>query len=181
MAKSKGLSGIAIAMIGGGILAVYSAIKGTSPLEELRAILRGEAPVPLSKTSNMEAFSGGTIPTKAGKAGKISGARGLAPHVAVEANYIANTWGINVGGFATSGHIANSDHYTGHALDAMTADLAVGNAIFAHYKTNPYIKYIIWQHTIWSPDKGARPYTKDDHENHVHLSFYSRIRGRVGR
>jgi len=182
MARSKSISGVAVAMIGGGALFVYSAIKGTSPLEELRVIMGGDRPEPLSKTSSGSPISSGQgVAAASTSTTGVKGLTGLVPYVARESAYIQKTWRIPVGGFATSGHVTNSDHYTGHALDAMTTNLTTGNAIVAHYKGHPDIKYIIWQHEFWSPERGSRPYTKDDHENHVHLSFRTKILGRIGR
>jgi hypothetical protein len=189
MAKTRGpgLSGIAIAMVGTGVLAVYAAIKGTSPLEEIRALLTGKRPEPLSKESRGTPLSatGAPAPTNGGKARTV----GAKPHVAVEAEFIANTWGIVADAtLVTSGHITNSDHYTGHAIDAMVGGgqrgYNIGTAIFNHYIQNAaakHVKYIIWQHTIWSPSRGSRRYSLSDHMKHVHISFNPLVIGAGGR
>lgn len=196
MAKTKGLSGLAIGMVGAGGLLIYSAIKGSSPLDELRSLLGGITPERLSTTSKaqpMEAFSGGSFGgASTGKVGKASSA-GSAPHVAAEMAYISQTFGVDTGGFARSGHVANSDHYIGLAIDAMTGSRRdIGDAIVAYYQANAsakHVKYIIWQRELWNASSktshscgaGCARCGGDCHERHVHISFYPLIRGRVGR
>lgn len=171
-------------MIGIGTLLVRAAIRGNTPMDELKQIIGGKKPEPLSTTSKGQPFGpgewgGGTFggaPAYTPKPAGNVNTRGLVPHVAVEAQYIASTWGLEVGGFATSGHVANSDHYTGHALDAMTSNLAIGGEIVNYYITNykaKRIKYVIWQRRIWTPGQGWHPYHgSNPHTNHVHLSFF---------
>jgi hypothetical protein len=185
MAKSKGMSGVAIAMIGTGALAIYSAIQGVSPLETLRSILKGERPSPLgTQPRGTPIAAGGAMETATyqGPGGKGGKARtvGARPHVAAEAQFIAATWNIVADAtLVSTGHIPNSDHYRGLAIDAMVPagvqGTNIGDAIFTHYRLNAAqkrVKYIIWRHTIWSPGKGARRYAKSDHMRHVHISFY---------
>ena len=191
MARTKGLNGLAIGMIGAGGLLLYSAIKGTSPLTELRGLLTGRTPDPLSKTpSYTPTPAGGAGPTPAtGKAGRAATA-GSAPHVAAEMAHISETYGVDTGGFARSGHIANSDHYRGLAIDAMTGSRKdIGNAIVAEYQGKDLVKYIIWQSRIWhettgqwsSCGPGCARCGGNCHETHVHISFYPLVRGRIGR
>lgn len=108
---------------------------------------------------------------------RIRGLGAVKPHVKAAAQEIAekfNVW--YIGGFASSGHIPGSDHYTGHALDVMTsngqpiADWTVANA------ARLSVKYVIWNRRIWdSRDKrGWTPYTgSSPHTDHVHISFNS--------
>jgi hypothetical protein len=189
MARTKGVSGVAIGMVGTGALLVYSAIKGSSPLVELRSLLTGKRPEPLSKESVSKPLQGGAAietATYQGK-GKVTSRVGLRPHVATEADYIAATWGVEVQGFAIrniAGTNTLSDHALGLAIDAMVPPgvqgTNIGSAIFTHY-TNPpgsnRVKYVIWQHTIWSAIRGPHAYAKNDHMNHVHISFYPILRG----
>jgi hypothetical protein len=185
--RSQGLSGMAVAMVGAGALVIYSAIKGTSPLTELRAILTGQRPEPLSTSAKGAPLTSGQMETGTYQgqhpgAGKIVGAVGLRPHVRAEADFIASTWGIKVEGFALrniAGTNTLSDHARGLALDAMVpkgvAGQNIGDAIFNHYIQNAKTKrvhYVIWQHTIWSVERGSHSYAKSDHFNHVHISFY---------
>jgi hypothetical protein len=186
MARTKGISGLSISMIGVGALLVRSAITGKNPIEEARALLTGKKPEPLSTAPRGTPLSSPAYtPTPAGGAGKVTSAAGLKPHVAAAASSIANKYGIEVQGFAArniEGTNTLSDHALGLALDAMTSNLVTGNAIVAEYKNHPQIKYIIWQGEIWSPGKGTRGYTGvNRHTNHVHLSFYDTFRGRIGR
>lgn len=114
-------------------------------------------------------FSGGSA-ISGGKA--VSG--GLQPHVAAVKDKLGAMFGIkNIGGYATSGHIKNSDHYTGKALDFMTyngqglADYTVANA------GSLGVKYVIWNRQIWQPGSGWTKYTgTSPHTDHVHVSFY---------
>jgi hypothetical protein len=190
MAKTRGpgLSGIAIGMIGVGALAVYSAIKGTSPLEELRALITGKRPEPLSTQPRGEPIAGkmetATYQGPGGKGGRVVSKTGLKPHVAAEAEYIAATWKVEVQGFAVrniAGTNTLSDHALGLAIDAMVPagvqGQNIGTAIATHYRLNAaqkHVKYVIWYRQIWSPSKGSRPYTGvNPHTNHVHISFYN--------
>ena len=185
--KNVGVSGVAVAMIGTGALAIYSAIQDKSPLEVLRSILAGERPESLGTSSRGSRLSGGSAletGTYQGT-GKVTSKAGLQPHVAAEAEFIANTWRVEVQGFVMrniAGTNTLSDHARGLALDAMMPNNGkgvqaqnIGDAIFTHYRLNAKtkrVKYIIWQHTIWSPERGARRYGKNDHMNHDHISFY---------
>jgi hypothetical protein len=68
------------------------------------------------------------------------------------------------------------DHPTGHALDFMTPNMDVGNAL-ADYATTNYqalgIKYVIWNRRYWDPQTGWVPYTAttNPHTDHVHITF----------
>jgi hypothetical protein len=175
-------------MVGIGALAVYAAIKGTSPIDELRAILTGKRPEPLAATPRGTPLASSPTETATYQgqhpgAGKIVGAMGLRPHVKAEADFIVNTWGLQVLGFAfrnIEGTNTLSDHARGLALDAMlpsnqTQRQNIGDAIFNHYIQNAktkHVHYVIWQHTIWSVERGSHAYTKNSHFNHVHISFY---------
>lgn len=190
MAKPRGagISGVAVAMVGAGALAVYAAIKGTSPLEELRGIITGKRPEKLSTQPRGSPISGGTSDFSGGSFGTTgSGSRAatanLRPHVAAESRFIADTWKIETQGFAfrnIAGTNTLSDHALGLAVDAMlpagAKRVPMGNEIAGYYKSNAQakrVKYVIWQHEIWFSDgRGSRPYSKNDHFNHVHISFY---------
>jgi hypothetical protein len=179
------MSGFAIAMVGVGALAVYSAIKGTSPLAELRAIITGKRPEPLGTEPRGKPFDPSTGATNWGS-GTFSGGSGKArtvgavSYVADEARFIAATWGIVADATRVStGHIPGSDHYTGHAIDAMLPPgipgSNIGDAILNHYIQNAKVKrvkYVIFKHTIWSDTRGTHRYSKNDHFNHVHISFH---------
>jgi hypothetical protein len=105
----------------------------------------------------------------------IRGLGAVKPHVKAAAEEIAARFQIyNIGGFATSGHATNSDHYTGHAIDVMTvskgtmvAEWALANA------ARLSVKYIIWNRRINTLDgRGWRPYNgPSPHTDHVHISF----------
>jgi hypothetical protein len=186
MAKTKGLSGIAVAMVGAGALAIYSAIQGTSPIEILRSMLAGKRPEPLGTQARGTAIQApGGSPTyqgPGGKGGKVVSKAGLKPHVAAEAEFAASTWNTEVQGFAfrnIAGTNTLSDHARGLAIDIMVPPGVqgrnIGDAAFNHYIQNAErkrVKYIIWQHTIWSDTRGSQRYGKNDHLNHVHISFY---------
>lgn len=99
------------------------------------------------------------------------------PHVRAAAKEISQVFGItDIGGFATSGHIPDSDHYKGLAIDVMTrtqnqqvANWAIQNA------GRLSITYIITLRHIWDSrnNKGWQPYVGPSaHMDHVHISFY---------
>jgi hypothetical protein len=100
------------------------------------------------------------------------------PHVRAAATEIKSRFGIsNIGGFATSGHITNSDHYTGLAIDVMTS--LQGQAVADWAQANAKrlsVKYIIWNRKIWDvrDNKGWVPYHgTSPHTDHVHISFFA--------
>jgi hypothetical protein len=101
----------------------------------------------------------------------------------------------DIGGYCpggcTNGHVSNSDHYTGRAIDVMLTPMddahhRTGNAIASWAAANASrlnIKYVIWDRHIWSEsraDEGWRPYRHPsgrssatlDHEDHVHISTF---------
>jgi hypothetical protein len=98
------------------------------------------------------------------------------PHVRAAAKVVASTFGItDIQGFATSGHIPGSDHYTGLALDVMTTLKGREVSNWAVNNVGPLcIKYVIWNRGIWDvrDGKGWQPYHgANPHTDHVHLSF----------
>jgi hypothetical protein len=110
----------------------------------------------------------------------IRGLGAVQPHVKAAAQEISSRFGLyNIGGFATSGHITNSDHYKGLAIDVMTgndpsagkgplvAEFALANA------SRLGVKYIIWNRRFNGLDgKGWVSYTgSSPHTDHVHISF----------
>lgn len=103
----------------------------------------------------------------------ITGLGQVQTHVRAAAEEIAQRFGIfNIAGFASSGHITNSDHYLGLALDAMTtnggpiANWAIQNAERLH------VKYVIWNRQIWQNGKWSAYTGTSPHTDHVHISFY---------
>jgi hypothetical protein len=122
------------------------------------------------------------------------GPDGLTPRTRYLRNLIRSGFGeTNIGGWCpggcTTGHIAGSDHYTGHAIDVMVlpytdpARIADGNRIATWAVANAdqlALKYLIWRARIWTPDEGWHPYTHPSgsrdptlmHMDHIHLSVY---------
>src|SRR4029453_1637284 len=98
------------------------------------------------------------------------------PNTAAAIRFVEQNWGVQCFGYATAGHIANSDHYRGLALDCMTGD-SRGDAIAAWFIGNPNAfgtKYVIWQRRIWMANSGWRAYSgTNPHTNHVHISLNS--------
>jgi hypothetical protein len=178
-------------MIGTGALLVYAAIKGTSPLEELRALLTGKRPEPLGTQPRGEPII--TVGPGVAAPSAVPGGKGQAqttgrekPHVAQEMRTISDRWGIRVLGWGLRPTNPGSDHPRGLALDAMVGGDArrdaqarnIGNAIASEYQANAQaklVKYIIWNGRIWNPSRNNnwRPYLGfGGHFDHVHISFY---------
>lgn len=114
---------------------------------------------------------------------------GLTPGAVEVVNCVVDKFGItNLGGRATSGHIPDSDHYTGRAVDVMIADwqstpgINQGTRIADYFTSNAEafgVTYVIWRAHIWSTDRpGWRPYWHPGggssptllHMDHVHIS-----------
>jgi hypothetical protein len=122
------------------------------------------------------------------------GADGLTPRTRRVLIEIVRAFGVTeIGGFCpggcTSGHIAGSDHYTGHAIDVMLLPLTeanrrLGDRIAAWLVANSReleISYLIWRDHIWSAQRateGWRPYDHPSgsssatlrHLDHIHVS-----------
>lgn len=113
----------------------------------------------------------------------IRGLGDVAPHVKAAAEEIAAKFNVtNIGGRASAGHISNSDHYTGHAIDVMVLkDKAKGDAIAAYVIANAArlgVKYVIWYKRFWEPSEPqwvvyVVPPGGSAHYDHVHISFNS--------
>jgi hypothetical protein len=110
----------------------------------------------------------------------ITGLGDVQPVARAAAEEIAAKFGItNIGGKATSGHITNSDHYTGLAIDVMTLSSGKGPMIAEYALTNAqrlHVKYVIHNRRIYDvrDGKGWQPYHgTSPHTDHVHISFFA--------
>jgi hypothetical protein len=90
---------------------------------------------------------------------------------------ISKQFGIsNIGGYATSGHVKNSRHYYGDALDVMTNK---GEPILQSILANPAAygnpEFVIWNRRKYrplDPNYGSRPYGgSSPHTDHLHISW----------
>lgn len=104
------------------------------------------------------------------------------PHVRAAAKEISQTFGItDIGGFATSGHIPDSDHYKGLAIDVMTRtqNQQIANWVIQN-AARLSVTYEITLRHIWDSrnGKGWQPYSgPSPHMDHVHISFYPTPQG----
>jgi hypothetical protein len=68
----------------------------------------------------------------------------------------------------------NSDHNTGYAVD-LTHDPKHGidcAEMFKKLQNDPRVKYLIFNHRIWSPQQGVDIYTgSNPHTKHIHISI----------
>ena len=68
----------------------------------------------------------------------------------------------------------NSDHNTGYAVD-LTHDPKRGidcSDIFKKLQNDPRVKYLIFNHRIWTPQQGVDIYTgPNPHTKHIHISI----------
>lgn len=141
----------------------------------------------------------GTQPSEVGTT--VAGSKGgLRPNAAAAFDFISQSFPQvrSIGGYAKSGHTANSDHYKGLALDVMVSsgvaggeERQLGNAVAAWFVGNPNVfgvKYVIWFDRVNRGD-GWKPYTPPAdigssynarHENHVHISFNDTGSGSMG-
>lgn len=98
-------------------------------------------------------------------------------HVRAAAEEISRLTGItNIGGFASTGHITNSDHYKGLAIDVMVTNKQQGDLVQSYAQNNAgrlAVKYTIWNRRYWDLN-GNEPYTgANPHTSHVHISFHA--------
>jgi hypothetical protein len=185
----RGISGVAVALIGTGTLLIRAAIRGTSPMDELKQLITGQRPEPLStQPRGTPVGTGSAMETGTYQGtGQAHGTGKEAPHVLAEMNYISNTWKIATYGWRARGSVPGSDHPKGLAIDAMVPKgvqgVNIGNAVATHYRLaadQKRVKYIIWYGKIWSPDRGWRAYFgPSPHRDHVHISFYPLVSARV--
>jgi hypothetical protein len=68
----------------------------------------------------------------------------------------------------------NSDHNTGYAVD-LTHNVVDGidcAEVFKHLQNDPRVKYLIFNHRIWTPENGVDIYTgSNPHIKHIHISI----------
>ena len=68
----------------------------------------------------------------------------------------------------------NSDHNTGYAVD-LTHNVVDGidcAEVFKELQKDPRVKYLIFNHRIWTPEKGVDIYTgSNPHTKHIHISI----------
>jgi phage-related minor tail protein len=112
-----------------------------------------------------------------GSVGELTGFGGMAPSTEgvwrrLKSMFPEAAW---MGGFATSGHVPGSDHYTGHAFDvggtAWTME-TMKNWLVANMGALG-VKYVIYNHMYYDAN-GAVPYTgSNPHTDHVHVSTYA--------
>jgi len=182
MARTKGVSGLAVAGIGAGGLLVYAAISDVPVIEVLRGVLRGGRPEPLGAAAKASALQG--VIGGAPFSGTVAGGKGEAkttgrekPHVRSEMEFASSTWGVRTYGWRAVGSVPGSDHPKGLAMDAMVYDNRnLGDAIATHYVLNAQrkrVKYVIWWAKIWTASRSWHTYVgPSSHKDHVHVSFY---------
>lgn len=100
----------------------------------------------------------------------------------------------NIGGYCpggcTTGHIATSDHYDGHAIDVMMQPYTDASRVAKGWRLARWVvanhrklavKYVIYHDKIWTSDNGWHAYTHPSgntsdptlrHLDHVHVSVY---------
>lgn len=131
----------------------------------------------------------GAVPMKPGSGSAFAagqGAKGWQPETPgqLQARALGQSLGIsNIGGFAQSGHVTNSDHYHNRAYDFMTgANTAQGYNLISQLQpqwSKLGIKYVIFNGQInkgngWQPYRppGGKTDATSMHRDHVHVSFY---------
>jgi hypothetical protein len=187
MARSPGISGVAITLIGTGALLIRAAIRGTSPMDELKQIITGQRPEPLSTSPRGTPLTGGaatgagTGPTGTRSGGGSSNTTGKEkPHVAAQMDYAASTWGVAVYGWRSRGSVPGSKHPRGLAMDVMIPagreGIPTGNAIAQYYVANAErlrVDNVIWFGRIWNKGRGWHAYFgPSPHKDHVHVDFF---------
>ncbi len=185
--------------IAGGALAATLVVLGGSFVAsaEAQAAERMFADTPGVVLNTLEA--GGVVPTTVwppapeyAPQASFDNEHGLDDDALAAGQMVAGIWGVtNIGGYATSGHVAGSDHYTGNALDIMLTpisdeSIALGWEIADWLVENAEelnISYIIWNGQKWNaeyPERGWAPYSHPTggtssayaHNDHIHVSFY---------
>jgi hypothetical protein len=68
------------------------------------------------------------------------------------------------------------DHPNGDALDYMVPNTSVGDAVANYHIQNAAalnVKYLVWNHRAWDPQRGWHPYTStsNPHTDHVHVTY----------
>jgi parallel beta-helix repeat protein len=107
---------------------------------------------------------------------------GLKPVAQRAADYVRTAFGFkgSIGGFATSGHISNSKHYQGLAIDIMIPRGALATRITNYFAGPGYrpfhVDNVIHDHRIYNSGRGWHAYPDRgnptlNHEDHVHVDF----------
>lgn len=185
MARTRGISGIAVALAAVGGFLVYAGIRNVDMKTGLRELAEGK--LPEGRSNNPIKFVGVAIANVLGNfVGAVTGGNytlgAVKPHVAQVANTVGPRFGIKtIHGWAPGLY----DHPKGLALDFMINNIpngkAVGDALAAFLVANAAqlgITYVIWYRRIWSvarAGEGWRPYPvppgDSPHTDHVHASF----------
>jgi hypothetical protein len=88
----------------------------------------------------------------------------------------------SIGGYATSGHVTNSKHYQGLAIDVMVPLGAQADRITNYFAGPGYARWhvdnVIHNHRIFNAGRGWHAYPERgnptlNHEDHVHIDFVS--------
>jgi hypothetical protein len=111
-----------------------------------------------------------------GSGGGFGGSGKESPNTAQWGQYAASKWGVTVGGWRAHGSVPNSDHPKGLADDIMIgSNTSLGYSIADDFISNAGargVKYVIYNHQIWDPQRGWHPYHgPNPHTDHVHVSF----------
>ena len=175
---------VQVGRVPGDVIALTLAAYNAGPY----AVLRYSGIPPYEETRDYVRSILDALPTFTKVIGGV--ADGLTPRAAQVRGLVVDTFGVtDIGGFATEGHVAGSDHYTGRAIDVMLTPLGPTNtelgwqiATYLQSRAQELgIKYLIWDGRQWSPERageGWRPYRHPsggssptlDHQDHVHVS-----------
>jgi hypothetical protein len=146
----------------------FSAAKASldTPTISVRPVT-GVAGAPVSRAGSRT----GT-PSVSGYGGLSANAQAVVAAVRATFPQITSIGGLRGGG---------GDHSTGHAVDIMTSDVALGTAIAEYMRANAGrlgITYVIWRQRVWMPIRASegwrlmedRGSPTANHYDHVHVS-----------
>jgi hypothetical protein len=161
----------------------------------LHAAITGTGPARISCTPDPVPVAHLAGPGSAGQwPAERMGPDGLTPRTRYLRDLIKTGFGeTHLGGWCpggcTTGHVAGSDHYSGHAIDIMILPQTdpqrindgtrLADWLVANHRQLA-VKYVIWRAQIWTPTEGWHPYTHPSgsssptlaHMDHVHASVY---------
>lgn len=129
-----------------------------------------------SSTTTSTGGSGGSVNT--GGYAAAAAAIGLRGYAIGVYSAVRTRFGVtNIGGYRAGDPL---DHGKGKAVDVMTSNRSLGDAIADFVIANAgtlHVKYVIWRQRIWEPGKGwkamsDRGSVTANHYDHVHISVF---------
>lgn len=181
-----------LAILAGGTL-LYAGFKGFDPRSVITSVFSGKPPTPLPESGTMQTLGQavGGVPLTGGGT-PPSGSKGITSALRTILGAVSHIPGVTTGGVApagqiTSGHIENSEHYHGNAVDIFASEKLLDGlfiTLLGAAKSHALpIHCLIYEHYIYSRESNFAkryyvvPPGGSDHADHIHASGWPSVGG----